>query len=259
MLAYGQIASMFGDSFQTSSTHDVERARTYYLKALAIGRELAEADPVNRIAKYDVGSAELRLGALDPPPGQAGESLALLKHAAAIFGDLVNADPQNIRYQRPLALAHEYIGNSMRDSSNPAEALLEYRKSLAGATKILSVVSDDIPSISQALAAEQAIAGVLAAGGDSAGAIAFARQSVARAEASSRVSDNPTRKIHLARAYWAMASVHRRLGDWPQVQIAASRAVAEWRNFIAGRRQSPYASDLIRAEQLVAECDVHLK
>jgi eukaryotic-like serine/threonine-protein kinase len=258
MLSYGQIASILGDAFQIANMHDVEGARTYYLKAAAIARELARADPVNRIAKYDLASVELRLGALDPTPAGEAESLASLKRAAAMLEDLVKADPQTVRYQRSLALAYEYIGNRLRDAGNPAEALAEYRKSLASIEKVLSVDAKDIPSLSQALASEQAIANLLAATGDRAGAIDYARQSVARAEGCSNAVDSLVMRIHLARAYAAMALVHRQFGNWPEARATAARAALEWRNVIGNRKENIYAADLTRAEQLVAECDTHL-
>ena len=121
MLVYGQIAGSLGDSFQLTQATDIEGARAYYEKAAVIARDLAKADPLNHLGRYDLASVELRLGALEPKKGAEAESLASLQHARTMFEELLKADPQTIRYASSVSLASEYIGNRLRDAGKPDE------------------------------------------------------------------------------------------------------------------------------------------
>jgi tetratricopeptide (TPR) repeat protein len=258
MLAYGQIASALGDPGNPSTMNDAEAARSYYLKAAAIARQLAQADPVNRVAKYDLASVELRLGALDPRPGGVPESMALLRHAAILFDELVKADPRTIRYQRSLAFAYQWIGNRLQAAGSRAEALAEYRISLTNAEKALAIDPKDLSCISQMLSSEQSIAKLLAATGDRTGAIEYAQRSVDRAEKNAAGNTNLVVRMHLARAYSAMAGIQRQFGNWPDALSTGTVAVQQWRYVITNERENAYEEDLARAEELVAECKRHL-
>jgi tetratricopeptide (TPR) repeat protein len=236
----------------------VEGARFYYLKAAQIAHELAAADPANRIAKYDLASVELRLGALDPEPGSETESLASLTKARQMFEELVKAEPQVLRYQSPLALAHQYIGIRLRAAGKPAEALAELKTSVAVAEKALSTNPSEGPAQAWALASEQEIAGLLAATGDRDGAIDYARRAVARAERNSRtLKAIPSSQILLAKAYMTMATIQRQLKNWPQARQAATQAELLWRRLTGNRKDDAHAEDLVAAEQFVADCDTH--
>jgi tetratricopeptide (TPR) repeat protein/tRNA A-37 threonylcarbamoyl transferase component Bud32 len=259
MLVYGQIASVMGDSFMLTRATDVAGARAYYEKAAVIARQLAQADPVNRVAQYDLASVELRLGALAPEPGHEAESLAGLIKARGMFEALVKEDPLPVRYRGPLALAHEYIGNRLRDSGKTDEALAEYRESLAIAEKALKDNPRDMSSSNGAQAVEQEIANVLAALGDRAGAREYAERAVARSERIWRALGTVNTRMRLAMAYDCLAGVRKQLGEWAEARGAAVRAAEEWRQVIAGNPQSAHAWELANAEKLIAECDAHLR
>jgi tetratricopeptide (TPR) repeat protein len=259
MLAYGQLASVLGDGFGMNTMHDPEGARSYYSKAAAIASDLARADPVNRIAQYDLASVELRLGALDPPlRGAPSDSLPLLRHAAVLFEDLVKVDPHTIRYLRSLALTYECIGNRLQEAGSPTAALSEYRISLLSAEKALSLNPRDISGISQVLSSEQSIAKVLAKTGDRTGAMDYAQRSVGRAERNIGSIANPITRIQLARAYGTMAAIQRQFESWSDAFRAASQAVEQWHNVTNSGSENSYSAELARAEDLMAECQRHL-
>jgi serine/threonine protein kinase len=254
MLVYGQIASVLGDSFMLTRGNDVEGARAYYTKAAAIAHDLAKADPVNRVARYDVASVELRLGALDPKPGEEAESIAALIRGRDLFEELVKSDPLSVRYQSSLGLAHEYLGNRFRAAGKPDEALAEYRKSLEVTEKSLARNPGDVSSSNGALATEEAIATLQAERGDRSLALEFAARALDRATRMHAGIGTPSTLLRLAGAWESMAAIRKQLGDWAEARTAAERAATEWRK--AGGDRTP---NLQHAEQMIAECDTHLK
>jgi len=256
MLVYGQMASVLGDSFQLIRGTDVEGARVYYTKAAVIAHQLADADPVNRIAQYDVASVELRLGALDPQPGTESESLASLERARGIFETLLRSEPQAVRYNFGLELSWEYIGHRLRAGGKPAEALAAYRASLSLTDKTLAANPRDLSSLIQAIAVDQDIASLMADTGDRAGALDYAARAVDQAERIAQGNDTPNARIRLAKAYESMAEVRKRLGDWADARAAATLAADHWRKFNGG---DSHAADVARMERFAADCDAHIR
>jgi tetratricopeptide (TPR) repeat protein len=256
MLIYGQIAGMMGDSFQLTRGTDPAGARIYYEKVVAIARDLAKADPVNRIAQFDLAWAEARMGALDPRPGGEAESMTLLDHARGMFEDLVRLDPQTTRYQYGLELCLEYSGHRLRDARKPVEAMAAYRKSLDISEKALGANPKDESSLAEALSVEESMALLLAVTGDRAGSLEHAARAVARINAAVKATDTAPMKIRLARAYENIAVVRRQLGDWADGRAAAERAAGEWRKFSG---TNSHAGDIARMEALAAECAAHLQ
>jgi serine/threonine protein kinase/tetratricopeptide (TPR) repeat protein len=254
MLVYGQIASVLGDAFMVSSAHDVEGARQYYTKAAVIAHELLRADPVNRLAQYDVASVELRLGALDPKPGQEAESVAALMRGRDLFEDLAKADPISVRYLSPLALSHEFLGKRLRDAGKPDDALVEFRKSLEITDKALARNPNDTPSANGSIAVNQAIATMQAARGDRAMALENATRAIETAERMRRNVGTPATQLRVAAAWDCLAQVHKLLSDWADARAAAVHAADEWRKASGDRN-----AELRQAERLIAECDTHLR
>jgi len=256
MLAYGQTASALGDSFMVMNGNDVEGARGYYEKAAVIAHDLANADPMNRLAQYDVASVELRLGALDPKSGGTADSLAGLERAAAIFERLAAGDAQAVRYRTGLNLAYEYIGKRMWTLGKRDEALAAFGKSLAVSEATLKIDPQDSPANIGILSVEQSIAEILAEGGDRAEALQHAGRALAAAETMAKKNTLSSR-LRLAQTYEAMARLRKQLGDWAEARTAATRSAQIWKGF-AGDKE-PHTEDLARAEGLVAECEARLR
>jgi serine/threonine protein kinase/tetratricopeptide (TPR) repeat protein len=271
MISYGHLASVLGNPFNFN-LGDSEGAREYYGKAVALGREMSKKDPQDRTAKFDLASGMLRLAAIDPPPSERSSSLAMLRESGEILVALSAADPAAVRYKRSMGIVLEYAGHRLRDLGKPVEAIAEYRRSLEISEAVLAANPKDLPTHSQALADEQAIANVLAAQGDRAGALDYARKAVLRAER--YLGDGPEQEIRTAyvpKAYFYLGDVYRvlakreselpaqRLADWREARGAAERAVSEWRALIHGREKHPYAPEAARAESLLAECQAQGK
>ena len=256
MLAYGQTASALGDSFMVVKGNDVEGARGYYEKAAVIAHEMANADPVNRLAQYDVASVELRLGALDPKAGGIAESLAALQRAAAIFERLVAGDAQSVRYRTGLNLAYEYMGKRLRTLGNREDALAAFGKSLAVSEATLKIDAQDGSANIGILSVEQSIAEMLAETGDHEGALRHAGRAMATAESMAKKNTPPSR-MRLAQTYEAMARLRKQFGEWADARSAAARSAQIWKGF-AGDKE-PHADDLARAEELLAECEARLR
>jgi tRNA A-37 threonylcarbamoyl transferase component Bud32/tetratricopeptide (TPR) repeat protein len=257
MRVYGQIGSILGDSFQLTRGNDPAGARIYYEKAVAIAHDLAKADPANAIAKYDLASAEVRLGALEPKPGGEAESMASLELARSIFEDLIGKDPLTVRYRYGLELANRYLGRRLRALGKPGQAMEHYRKTLETAENALKASPTDMASLTEAIFVEDDMADLMAASGDRSGAVEYAARAVSRAEAAAKIALNsPTARIRVARAYEEMASVRKQLADWEAARAAAIRAADEWRLFPAG--MDSHAGDVSRMETLAAECALHL-
>jgi tetratricopeptide (TPR) repeat protein len=259
MLAYAQTASMLADFPQLATGNEKEGARAWYEKATAIGRALAKADPMNQLAQYDLASGEMRLAGLPPEPGKENESLAQLREARGIFEKLVAADPKAIRSLNSIVMATELIGNRLKDTGHPAEALAEYKRALEVSERTLTALPGDVRTKGQALDAELDIASLLAAQGDSKGAFDYAGRAVARAEILAKTTPTPSTRIRQADAYAKVAAVQCKLGNWAEARATAMKGVAEWRALVSARPNDPHAKDLAAAEKLLAECDAHLK
>ena len=259
MLAYGHIAGALGDTFQPTNANDTEGARNYYEKSAVIARGLAKADPVNRLAQYDVASVEMRLGALDPKPGGEAESLAALERARASFENLIRLDPQPINYPNGLATTWQYIGNRLRQAGNVPEALNAYKQAVDVSDKTLVANPGYSTAVIHALAAEQAIADVMTESGDRAGAIEYAGRSVTRAEQKPPNPEPAVRKANrLARAYETLATVHAHFSDWTEAHAAAVRSAAEWKT-VSNNPGDSHTADVERLDRLIAECDRNLQ
>jgi tetratricopeptide (TPR) repeat protein len=249
MIAYGQTANALWDPYSVS-LQDAEGAAVYYTKALAMAKQLRQADPVNRVAQYDLAAAELRLAAL---PAGGKDARALLIDARGLLEPLAKADPKSLRYLRNLSMVYEHLGANFLAEGKQQESLEEYRKSLASSDKVLLAEPDDNITQLQALAALQGIATILAGQGDRGGAIESARDASARA---ARAPD-PSGVLR-ARGELTMALVELQLGDWAEARQAAVRSAEHWRQVIASHRDSFGAAELDRAQKVLAEADAHL-
>ena len=248
-----------GDSFQITPGHDLEGARSYYAKSEKMAQELAAADPANRTAQYDVAYVALRIGALAPMPGGEAESLARLEKARDMFDGFLKTDAKSLRYLSSLALAHEYIGIRLRTAGKTAEALAEFKMALVVADKALALNATDLNNTAQAISCEKEVASLLAATGDANGAAEASSEGVARAERFSQMSHNAAARILLAKAYAGSAEVLGILGRWQQAREAAAHSAELWRNVATRGKDDVHVADLTRTEQLIAECDSHLR
>jgi tetratricopeptide (TPR) repeat protein len=195
---------------------------------VAIARRLVKADPQDRTAQYDLANSLLRQGAAEVPGADRAESLAALRESSAILESLAREEPSAIRYQRPLALVHQYAGICLREMGRLDEAMAELRRSMEIADAMMAVHPGDASALSRLVRNERDMAAILASRGDSAAALSHAQRGLYVAR---RYVDGPEpglRKRFLADAYFGLASIDRTFHKWQEARDNAQQAIANW-------------------------------
>jgi len=246
MISYANLGSIL-DSPYVPSRGDATGAREYFGKAVSIARELAQADPSDRLAQYDLANALARQAMIDPPPDERANSLASLRQAQNIFEELLAADPKSSQTAKALTLTGEYAGHRLRDLGRRQEALAEYRKSLSLAQKFLAANPQDLAFVAQTVADEKAIGFTLALEGDCPGAIDYAQRAITLAEQHSAEND-------AADGYLNLALAHQLFGECNETQAAVTRALAIWDRVTAAGRQITNPRSYEHAKRLLGSC-----
>jgi tetratricopeptide (TPR) repeat protein len=258
MITYGNLGGTLGSPFYFN-LGDTTGAREYYGKALAMARDLANADRNDQLAQYDLANALLFRSVLDLPKEEWAESLANLQEADGILQKLVAADPRSIAKLRILAAVEEYEGRRLNELGRSGEALVKSRQSLAHVEPALARNPSDLGLVSQTLASEESIAEILARQGDHTGALAMAREAIGRAEqVSAPESDRYRVTRGVATAYQCLAKVEATFGNWNEARVAAQRAVDAWRQVIASGSWRADPAQVAGAEALLKDCSGHL-
>jgi tetratricopeptide (TPR) repeat protein len=258
MITYGNLGGTLGNPL-FPNLGDVDGAREYTGRALAIARDLAKADGSDQLAQYDLANALLFASSNSLPREEWPESLERLRESDAILQRLLAADPRSGSRLRTLALVQEYEGRRLDGLGRFDDALAEARRSLATTEQGLARNLADLTFTWQALASEEAIADILAHRGDRAGALGVARQSIARAE---RISASPSEQERarkgVASAYQHAAELEASFGDWAAARADNDRALAEWRGLASRGSASFDPARLAAAEALAARCSARL-
>jgi tetratricopeptide (TPR) repeat protein len=257
MITYGNLGGNLGSPL-FPNLGDSVGAREYYGKALAIARELAKADASNQLAQYDLANALAFNAILDLPKDDWPASLAMLREADAILQRLIAADPQSLSKSNASALVEEYEGRRLEGLGQLDAAIDVYRRSIAAAEQALGRAPSNMTLLVQLSASEGALAEVLARRSD-ATALRTIRRTIDRAEHFT-VPDSDRDKVRrcLAGAFRSLAIVHAALGHWSDALVSARRAVAEYRDLVAGGTRIN-ARDIAEAEALVEDCLAHQK
>jgi serine/threonine protein kinase/tetratricopeptide (TPR) repeat protein len=258
MITYGNLAGTLGSPLYIN-LNDTAGAKEYYGKALAIARDLANADRNDQLAQYDLAAALLFRSSLDLPKEEWAESLANLQEADGLLQKLVAADPTSLAKLRILAMVEEYEGRRLDGLGKSGEGLVKSRQSLATDEQALARSPSDLGLISQELISEEGIAEILAHLGDHPGALEMVRKAIGRAE---RVSapeserDRVTRGVTMA--YQSLATVEATFGNWSEARAAAQRAVDGWQQMIASGSKRTDPAKVALAQALLKNCDAHL-
>lgn len=121
------IAIVKGATWQPSkgdregAVHDIENA-------IPLRRELFRIDPSNRKAKTDLAACLTWAGAIN---SHAAQSMALLKEAVGLLGELRIADPKQVSYREQFALAKQVMGEHLVEQGDLPGAVAAFRDSLA--------------------------------------------------------------------------------------------------------------------------------
>lgn len=226
LVAYGNYAMILGVPW-TANLGRFDDAHAAAAHAVEIGRELANADPENATARYDLANALARLGMVDIGPESASAALASLQEAIGIMEPMMKANPASTTIATQLTLAREYAGHRLEQLGQIAAAGKEYRLSLEES----KALSAGVPTMAmQAFVDEEALALLDASAGNREEALIFANRAVADAEKTAAEKNRSPEDYngHLANAYFVLASVLKDFGDWEQADQAAERALTIW-------------------------------
>jgi len=229
VVVYGNYSRLLDTGWRDKPGRHAE-ARVYGEKSVALARGLAQADPRDMTAQYDLGVALSRLGMVEPAADGLSESLDTLREAIAIMEPVASSNPKSASIAVQLAVAQQFAGRRLQSLGQTSAAAEQYRKSLATIGPCAAVHSGFAYCAQQVFTDEEALAVLDADGGDLNAARGLANSALAHAQAfadSDRKSE--PRTGHLAKAYFVLASVSRVAGDSEQARESARRAVALWR------------------------------
>ena len=256
MIIYGKIAVVLED--RDYEGKDIKESRNYYLKAAEIARNLNRADPLSRVAQYDLATVELRLGSGETASKNSKESLDLLQRASSTLEKLAAAEPRSQRYKSGLILVYRSAAENLRDSGQLTLAVEQYKKAVAAAEAVFAVTPQDGSSNSNAASFEQAIANLYARLGDRQSALEYARKAVSRTE-HNQGTETVRQASARAQSNLVLAQIERQFGDWRKARNAAMLAGTNWRDLLKSSKNREWAENLAKAEALMLECEAHME
>jgi tetratricopeptide (TPR) repeat protein len=237
---------------------------------VAIGEEIHNADPLDSTAQFDLAAGLERLGMVDVPASEAGESLADLQRSAAMLQHITAENPNSLRGKRMLALVLEYQARRQQALHRYTDAIASYQRSLAISDSMLAADATDRAALSQVVASGTGMAEAMAMSGNRAEALHQAQETIARAQAGlSAGPDKRSRERYLAESTMQLGAVHEILAkqlpapeqrrDWEAARSALRQAITQLEALSQGNKPMPTeAEDLRRAQKLLAEADTHL-
>jgi hypothetical protein len=249
MLAYEHIAGLLSGPLG-DVPGNLAVARQYMLKAGPLA-EAALVDAPNHPSQFDYAlyleqAAELGVSAGGRSPVESA------MRAAAMLESLVDAAPGIVKYSRELCNVEMDIAQRMMAGGRPLEAEGAFRKALAQADHVLTMVPADRQALVQSLNAQRSIATLLAKRGDQPGALEAAAKLVARAQAGLAYPlDTPMRQSMAAEAQVTLGSMHRDFRNWPQARAAAQAALAQLQPLMSGEGRNSYEPIYRQAEALL--------
>jgi tetratricopeptide (TPR) repeat protein len=182
-VVYGNYSRLLDTGWRDNPGRHAE-ARTYGEKSVALARGLAQADPRDMTAQYDLGVALSRSREwCSRPRRDLSESLATLREAIAIIEPIANGNPKSASIAVQLAVAQEFAGRRLQSMGQTSAAAEQYRKSLATVGPCAAVQSGFAYCALQTFTDEEALALLDADAGDHSAARALANRALARAQA----------------------------------------------------------------------------
>jgi serine/threonine protein kinase/tetratricopeptide (TPR) repeat protein len=269
MIGYGHVGDILGSPV-AASMGDSEGARVYYRKAVAIGEEIHNADPLDSTARFDLAACLERLGMVDVPASQTADSLAALQRSAEMLQQITTENPNSLRAKQMLALVYEYEGRRLQSLRRYSDAIASYQRSLAVSDAILAIDPANRPGLSQVVASGTGMAEAMAMAGNKVGAIHQCRETMARAEAGVNAGpDKRSRERYLAESTIELGAVYEILArhspapeqrrDWDAARSALRQAITQLDALSKGTKPMLIETgDLQRAHKLLAEAETHL-
>ena len=270
MVVYGHIGDMLGNPW-FDNVGQPEEAIAYYSKAGAIAESMAQADPRNSLAQFDLASILMRQGLIAPSPAGIPDSLKTLRRAALIEETLREQDSKNFKHAENLAILYEYIGTRLADLGDREAALANYRQSLALAQSVSAEAPRNVSVRYQILVDYHWLSRLRAEAGDRAGAVEMAQAAIAAVgrfekeipEAPALLPYAPRSRQWLGEVYrklaeTADASAAQRTEDWREARAALAESVEAWKKIAAAKVPGNPARELQESAAELAECDRQL-
>jgi serine/threonine protein kinase/tetratricopeptide (TPR) repeat protein len=138
----GKLTDMIGSKPEALAVHR---------KALALWRELANANPAATQFQSELTASHERIGLLLRDTGKLDEALTELRMSLAISQKLVDANPADSAFQSHLADIHHNIGMVLEETGKPGEALQAYQKARE-IQEPIAKANPTVPSYQQFLA-----------------------------------------------------------------------------------------------------------
>ena len=232
MIAYGHIGDVLG--FRAGEhLGDFAGAAEVLRKAVTIAQWLAQQDPSDEKARFDLASAELRFGTVLWEKGQAAEGLARLEAADRLNAPLLRKNGANGLYLANSLVLKTTIAEALVELGRSTDAVRLARQALADAE---AGVASKLATPSQVLHSQLGLAIVLARANfaDEAGQVA--------ARLGATLEGNP----NLVRTGWLRAYFYGELGriyrtSQPQQARAwLMKSRDSWTNLTGGPRLSAY-------------------
>jgi tetratricopeptide (TPR) repeat protein len=242
MVGYGHLSDALGPP-RSNGLGDLDGAADALRKAADIARWLCRSDPADRKARFDLASAQSRLGVvLLAQSGRLGDALAALEESEKIFADVQKQDPANGRYRFAAIYAVRKTGEAMAAARRWGEATRRLMVSMTMAETFFGTRYEE-EARNNNLAATVALARVKAETGD-ASAIAFADRAAGWLVT---LKSRPDILWARAQMYAEVAGVYRRLGERTKTASCLEHSAQMWKDL-----KLPAALESQRQKELAA-------
>jgi tetratricopeptide (TPR) repeat protein len=228
-----------------SDLNDHRAALASYQRALAMARNLAQADPQNAMWRDELATTLGEVGDQLRATGDARGALAPLAESRDIYRSFAQATPDNAERLYALAMALVKLGAAQSDDGQHAQAVQTLAESLRVARQVRDKIGGEPRVLGMIAQIQGATADALQAAGDFASARAAATDQLAAARQrleAEPASNNARRQ--LIDAYQNLAQANESIGE-------RSAALQHWADALAAARASLAAADNVANRRLV--------
>ncbi|HVH89244.1 MAG TPA: protein kinase [Terriglobales bacterium] len=136
-------------AFVTAQSHEKDKEKGYYDKALAILEPLAAANPQDPKVQYGLAKALERQAGSFTGQGKFEEAKANYNRSLTIYQHLVDSEPQDNSYRSEVAFSHKHLGGLLATQSQRDQlkaGLDHYRAALAIDEELLKADPQNVNS-----------------------------------------------------------------------------------------------------------------
>jgi eukaryotic-like serine/threonine-protein kinase len=232
MTVYNRIGDLKGNPY-TENLGDKKGAEEAYRESVAIARDIAQRDPSNARAFYDLAITYMRLGDLLKDTGTRTERLRTYQAGKEISEAALKADPRNNEVKYNLALLHTRIALVHKDAGESAAALVSMNEGLRVSEELAALPNANQRYLYQLGSLQGAIGELKLDRGDLVGARqAFEVHARMVEKVAAADPDVPKTQRSLADAYMHLAIVEARSGNcdgWKKYSAQAEAIRAKLR------------------------------